>query len=64
MRLQLLLAIGKDYSSVYSMADKVAVCLEGAEDNEQKVTPWTAQAGKGKNSIDYDKLIGEFNNIL
>ena len=49
---------------MFSMAEKVAVCLEGTEDNEQKVTPWTAQAGKGKNSIDYDKLIGEFNNIL
>lgn len=29
------------------------------ESEEQQVTPWKAQAAKGKSTIDYDKLIGE-----
>ena len=44
------------------MADDVAVHL-GGDDVEQIVTPWTIQAGKGKKTIDYDKLIREFHRI-
>ena len=29
------------------------------ESEEQQVTPWKAQAAKGKSTIDYDKLVGE-----
>lgn len=29
------------------------------ESEEQQITPWKAQAAKGKSTIDYDKLIGE-----
>ena len=32
------------------------------ESEEQQVTPWKAQAAKGKSTIDYDKLVGKFKN--
>lgn len=32
------------------------------ESEEQQVTPWKAQAAKGKSTIDYDKLVGKFEN--
>lgn len=46
------------------MAENVDIQLEKIEDDEQKVTPWTAHAGKGKKTIDYDKLIRELHNNL
>ena len=30
----------------------------GDQSKEQVVTPWTAHAGEGQATIDYDKLIG------
>ena len=30
----------------------------GEQPKEQVVTPWTAHAGEGQATIDYDKLIG------
>ena len=40
------------------MAEENTIQVEEAE--EQQVTPWKAQAAKGKSTIDYDKLIREF----
>lgn len=40
------------------MAEEISFTVE--ESDEQQVTPWKAQAAKGKSSIDYDKLISKF----
>ena len=33
---------------------------DNTDTKEQVVTPWTAHAAEGANTIDYDKLIGNF----
>ena len=38
----------------------LAAQIEMTEDGKQVVTPWVSKAGKGKSTIDYVKLIGNF----